>query len=962
MPTRIFTLIISFFTLFASGYAQEEFKIKREQNFEFQVEPTITKNEKGFDIYFETKGFCDVTIVIEDLSGKILRHLASGVLGANAPEPLSKNSKTQKIYWDGKNDQEKYLDNLENYIVRVSLGLKPQFEKTLYWTPYRRIEQKSPSIVCVPEGVVVYEGGKAMDFIRMYQHDGSYLRSVYPFSNSSVKKVTGLLWHNYPQDGKDSPLKTNFLQNTMLTSGDNSVPLTYKADKKEFVSVVGKAPQHYGMSGSAATAIAVQKNKLALVHLKLNRLGLNGDNEGQNLEGPKTSITTADREKYIHGKNLEASPKSCAISPDGEWLYLTGYSWTAYQHTGGYWVEWLNCLARIKYDGSGSLEIIAGSDKLDEIGADNAKLNTPTSVITDSKGNIYVTDYMNDRIQVFTADGKYKRSISVTKPVCLTINEKTNEFYVGSWFLKTNQKLAQEFTVAKPTLQKYSNLENPKLLQTYILPFDGYSPNFSQWDQSGGQQFKVVVDIYSDIPRVWVVAGSPPMLAPHQLATQTVSPWEKFGTKIYKIEQDKLVLEKDFGNEANKAVARLVITLDNPKKIYVNPKSELLYLWEGQTEDGTGAGKASQELIEIDPKTGISRKLPLPFDAEDIAFDSNNMMYLKTRGVVARFQIDTMKEVPWDYGSEEQRVGFASGKMGKQSDLVSGLKVPGNLNWQHGGMFITPKGELVVASYLNPEDKTTPKDSSFKPTIYPGRALSHSHGGTYINVWNQHGQVMIKDAIPGLAELDGIGMDVNGNLYMMTHATRIFNNKTYFNDLTGTILRFSKGKGKILSINSKSVAIELEKEQFPKRSLDLIGAAGSQWAEECDWLYGGVGYGGKNKGVGCACWNSKYTLDYLGRSFAPEIDRYKIAVLDSNGNLILRIGQFGNVDDGMPIDIVGGPSKPNSIGSDEVALFHGAFLATQSDKTLYIADPGNLRILKVKLNYYAEKKISFTKN
>ena len=93
MSTRIISLLVSFLTLLSLGHAQEEFKIKREQNFEFQVEPTLSKNEKGFDINFETKGFCDVTIVIEDLSGKILRHLASGVLGANAPEPLSKNSK-----------------------------------------------------------------------------------------------------------------------------------------------------------------------------------------------------------------------------------------------------------------------------------------------------------------------------------------------------------------------------------------------------------------------------------------------------------------------------------------------------------------------------------------------------------------------------------------------------------------------------------------------------------------------------------------------------------------------------------------------------------------------------------------------------------------------------------------------------------------------------------------------------
>ena len=955
----IFVLILSVL----SGYcfAQEEFKVKREEVFEFAVEPKISKIENNFEISFEVKSNCDVTIAIEDSEGKIVRHLISGVLGGNAPAPFQKNSLKQKIIWDGKNDQENYLDNLENYKVRVSLGLKPQFEKTLYWSPWRRVEKRRPLLAPTPEGMVVYEGGQAMDFVKLYHHDGNYNKALYPFPADKIKNTKGLIWHTFPQDGKSSPIKNNFLQNTMLTSGDNAVKSTYIEEKKAFESIGNKHPQHYGMSGTAATTVACYKNKIALAFRKVNRLSLEGDTAGLPLTGPTTSLVAQDRTMGGETPKIEVGPTSSAFSPDGEWLYMTGYTWSIFMQNGGYWQEWLNCVTRTKFDGSGKLEIIIGSDKLEDYGKDNNKLSVPTCVRTDSKGNLYVTDYMNDRIQVYTLEGKWIRSINITKPVNLTIDEKNNEFYVCSWFIKSTLKT--EFSVKKPVLLKFKDIENPVQIQSYELPFNDYNGSFSIYDSASGFQYNAVVDIYGSQPSLWVISSAPRPFIPNENVNQM--PWSKDGIKVYSIAADKLNLEKDFGKEVSKDLARLTPPLYYRQKLYVNPKTELLYLWEGQNEDGTGAGKGSQELVEFNPKTGESKLIPLPFDAEDITFDTNGMIYLKSRGVVARFQMDGMKEIPWDYGSEEFRVGFASGRMGKQKDLVSGLLIPGNLNWQHGGMFMTAKGELVVASYFATGDASElvkkQKGNDYKPTIYPGRATSHSHGGTYINVWDKHGKVLITDAVPGLAELDGIGMDATGGLYMMTHATRIYEDKSYYNDLSGTLLKFSKGKGRILTMGGKNIPVELKNSEAPKRSVDLKGTTGSAWVEDGDWMYGGVGYGGKNRGVGCACWTSRYTLDYFARSFAPELDRYKVAVLDANGNLILRIGQYGNIEDGKPTDLAGGPKNPRSIGGDEVALFHGAYLATLSDKYLYIADPGNLRILKVKLGYNTEKIISLSK-
>src|SRR6185436_19231956 len=110
--------------------------IKREEIFEFTREPQCNKvADDKYEITFAVKGYCDVTLGIADKDGKLFRHLVSGVLGAKAPEPLTKDSLEQKLIWDGKDDLDRYVSNPETCRVQVSLGLKPKFDKVLFWNP-----------------------------------------------------------------------------------------------------------------------------------------------------------------------------------------------------------------------------------------------------------------------------------------------------------------------------------------------------------------------------------------------------------------------------------------------------------------------------------------------------------------------------------------------------------------------------------------------------------------------------------------------------------------------------------------------------------------------------------------------------------------------------------------------------------------------------------------------------------
>jgi hypothetical protein len=106
--------------------------VKREDVFAFSKKPTVKLVAKDkYEITFAAKGNCDATVSIMDRKGRVVRHLASGVLGSNAPAPFKKNSLEQTLYWNGKDDLDLYAKDPESMKVKVSLGLKPTFEKLI---------------------------------------------------------------------------------------------------------------------------------------------------------------------------------------------------------------------------------------------------------------------------------------------------------------------------------------------------------------------------------------------------------------------------------------------------------------------------------------------------------------------------------------------------------------------------------------------------------------------------------------------------------------------------------------------------------------------------------------------------------------------------------------------------------------------------------------------------------------
>ena len=343
-----------------------------------------------------------------------------------------------------------------------------------------------------------------------------------------------------------------------------------------------------------------------------------------------------------------------------------------------------------------------------------------------------------------------------------------------------------------------------------------------------------------------------------------------------------------------------------------------------------------------------------------MCFDTAGRAYLRTDREVVRYDSTNWREVPWDYGEERAGLHFNSGRT---APAVSALATPGErpVFFHQGGMWVSPKGHLVVACYSRaPEPNrkewkgATLPGKPYTPAIWPGRARWQE-----FHIWDDHGKLVREDAVPGMPINDGVAIDNDDNVYVMMAANRIIDGEPYFNELACTLAKFPAGKGRIVSASGRA-PIPLSKDDYPPGKPQVCkGVLGQGWLIGAEWLYGGVGYGGMNTsrtGGGCACWNGRFAMDYYSRSFAPEVDHYSVAVLDTAGNLILRIGKYGNVEDGVPLvrEPAGPPAR--SIGGDEVAIMHACYLATHSDRRLFIADAGNARIVSVKLDYHATER------
>ncbi len=149
--------------------------------------PTVERDGDTLKIGFAVSAPTDVEVAILDGKGTVVRHLAAGMLGPNAPVPLKKDSLTQELSWDGKDDNgAPALRRLgERGQVRIRLGMRARFERLLGWSG--QSIDATRGLVCGPDGKLYVTSGlndvsihRETTIITAHKRDGTYSHQVFP--------------------------------------------------------------------------------------------------------------------------------------------------------------------------------------------------------------------------------------------------------------------------------------------------------------------------------------------------------------------------------------------------------------------------------------------------------------------------------------------------------------------------------------------------------------------------------------------------------------------------------------------------------------------------------------------------------------------------------------------------------------------------------------------------------------
>ena len=130
MKMSCFTLVLVFAAQL-SGIAAEEVT--------FVKGPKARRAGDKVRIDFEVSRPTDVALYVTDKGGRVVRRLAAGLLGTNAPAPFKSGSLSQSIEWDMKDDAGGPAPG-DEFRVRVGAGMRAAYADTAFgWTiPKRR--------------------------------------------------------------------------------------------------------------------------------------------------------------------------------------------------------------------------------------------------------------------------------------------------------------------------------------------------------------------------------------------------------------------------------------------------------------------------------------------------------------------------------------------------------------------------------------------------------------------------------------------------------------------------------------------------------------------------------------------------------------------------------------------------------------------------------------------------------
>lgn len=367
--------------------------------------PTVTADGAGVRIDFEAAQSTDVVVDVIDAKGKVIRHLAAGLLGPHAPAPLAADSLQQTLNWDRTDDEGKPVRGPVR--VRVGLGMQAKFKseygggrQPMPELPWNGRDMDRLSAFCSgPDGTIYMLGGFFHPHLDRFphlialDHEGNYQREVYP---PPAKLVA---------EGKCPGLGAIKLADGQVIPQVGSWWDLFVPAMTEAARMIATPDGHLLLATTAKDYVESRRVLL--------KLGADGS-------------VPADATALRLPPGMAREVFSMAPSPDSKLLYVSGTQTTRPAKV-------LHVVYRLKLDGSNEHSVLFGEQTVS--GGDDKHLKDPAGVATDAAGNVYVCDFGNSRVVVVKPDGTLLRKIPVDKPLDIRVHPGNGAVYVlcGNW-------------------------------------------------------------------------------------------------------------------------------------------------------------------------------------------------------------------------------------------------------------------------------------------------------------------------------------------------------------------------------------------------------------------------------------------------------------------------------------------------------------------------------------------------
>ncbi len=504
--------------------------------------PSALKQLGGVAIAFEVSEPTDVEVAILDAKGKVVRHLAAGVLGGESPPPPPlKAGLAQSVAWDGKDDLGEAAKG-GPFRARVRAGMGVKFGRMLGGSPYTGIVDQMPYRAPVNGLAVDADGTLYVKLhssvgshgnsglwpwhVRKLDKKGDYVRTILPYPPSTERaKASGFRLLHTP-DGAFTPANENSLYPVFYVFGNELVN-------------------------------RVVDGCLVFVHSErraLNFLKLDGSN------ALRTVAMWPAEAKLNCPRWLDIQ---VAFSPDGRTAYYSNVAGTAYDgkkpsDIDPKWPQGRIYRHDISREGAMperfyDLELPDWEKQPYWMPSAWDKKTAASGIAVDAEGNVLVCDLVNQQVVELSPEGKKLSATSLPWPDRVMVHPKTGDLYVVS--------------------RKVSRGALPPATLLKVVGRGQTARTVAQLGLQGSVGGAFALDASSDVPVLW--------LAGHTEA----------GTKLLRVEDRGQSLEVTGDNFLNRDRA----AVDFVGYLDVDPEAELVYVtntrggvWRYSGETGEG--------------------------------------------------------------------------------------------------------------------------------------------------------------------------------------------------------------------------------------------------------------------------------------------------------------------------------------------------------------------------------------